>query len=223
MAVKCSCGIEHENWVPKERLGEVNTKRSEAETALASATTRTAELEAELATAKTDAASATELKTKLETLQASEAAWGVERSGLQAGVTENDGVKVARMFWDQVSETDRPEGGISAWLGQRDALPKAVQAYLPKAAPDGGAGGGGGAGTGGDGGDGGAGGAGGAGGDGGGLPKGNNHTIPGGGGGAGGSGFSAEQINKMTPTEYAANRDAILAAHDVPNDAKRSP
>ena len=69
-------------------------------------------------------------------LQEKESAWGMERELLKSGVIDDEAQEVARHFYAKIpapKEGSKPT--ISQWLANRDALPKAVQAYLPQAQP----------------------------------------------------------------------------------------
>lgn len=110
MPVACTnCGHEHNDWVPLTRLNEVLQQKNAAEQA---------------------AEAAEELKEQLEELQANGARWELEREIMRAGITDAEGIQFALMAWDLIAEDSRPEGGIAAWLAAREALPRAVQAYL---------------------------------------------------------------------------------------------
>ena len=138
-----SCGHEHTNWIPSSRLSQVVQARDEARG-------RAEAAEQRLAAAKTEAGekvSAAEQKlSEMETLlgasreemsrlvsehEKRSTQWGQEKAAYGAGISDAEGVDFARIAFQRVPESDRPEGGIAEWLTNRDALPKAVQAYLP--------------------------------------------------------------------------------------------
>ena len=138
-----SCGHEHTNWIPSSRLSQVVQARDEARGRAESAEQR-------LATAKTEAgakvSTAEQKMTEMEALlgasreeitrlvashQEASTMWGQEKAAYGAGISDAEGVDFARIAYQRVPESNRPEGGITEWLTNRDALPKAVQAYLP--------------------------------------------------------------------------------------------
>lgn len=67
------------------------------------------------------------------TLAQREQEWGQERELLRAGVLDSEAQEVARLFYGRLpADSSGAKPSISAWLAQREALPKAVQAYLPQ-------------------------------------------------------------------------------------------
>jgi hypothetical protein len=134
------------------------------------------------------------------TLAQREQEWGQERELLRAGVLDSEAQEVARLFYGRLpSDSNGAKPSISQWLSQREALPKAVQAYLPQAqaqapvqqtqvqqsqAP---------------------------------VQAAPPVQMPDANRGAGvspqaGSSFSPQAIKSMSPDEYARNRSAILAS-----------
>lgn len=69
-----------------------------------------------------------DLAKQLEALKGEQQSWGVERAFLQNGLIDQEGIDVARFAYDRMPADARPE--IGEWLQNRDALPRAVQAYL---------------------------------------------------------------------------------------------
>lgn len=67
---------------------------------------------------------------ELDAYRAREHEWAMEREIMGAGITDPEGIDFARMAWQRVEEGKRPDGGVSAWLADRDSLPRAVRAYL---------------------------------------------------------------------------------------------
>jgi len=66
-------------------------------------------------------------------LQEKESAWGMERELLRSGVLDAEAQEVARFFYSKVApDSEGKKPTMSGWLSQREALPKAVQAYLPQ-------------------------------------------------------------------------------------------
>lgn len=92
--------------------------------------TRIAELEAQLEGLKATATKAEQLAQQLEDMKLERAAW-------QAGVTDPEGIEVARLFHGKLPAKDRPS--LGDWLGQLKAdpstAPRALAAYLAPAAP----------------------------------------------------------------------------------------
>lgn len=89
---------------------------------------RIAELEAQLEGLKASASKAERLAKQLEELQVERAAW-------QAGVTDPEGIEVARLFWGKLPEKDRPALGdwLSGLKADPSTAPKALAAYLSAA------------------------------------------------------------------------------------------
>lgn len=156
------------------------------------------------ATADTLAAQLREAQQKHE---AERSAWGTERAIVGAGITDPEGVEFARLAYERMKPgEDGKKPSITDWLGQRDALPKAVRAYLSDGAAQQGQGGqqgqqGQGANAGGQVGQGQQGQGKG--------PAANGGVKPYSGAPAA---FTAEAVAKMTPEQYRASREAILAA-----------
>lgn len=94
---------------------------------------RVAELETQLAAGDTTklteqlAAAKDEIETKT-------AAWATEKALISAGITDPEGTAVTAFAYHRLPAEGRPE--LSAWLGNREGLPRAVQAYLPAPTPD---------------------------------------------------------------------------------------
>lgn len=86
---------------------------------------RIAELEAQLEAMKGAASKADRLAKQLEELQVERAAW-------QAGLTDSEGIEVARMFWGKLPEKDRPALGdwLSGLKADPSTAPRALAAYL---------------------------------------------------------------------------------------------
>lgn len=131
-------------------------------------------------------------------LQEKEQSWNQERELLRSGVLDPEAQEVARFFYSKVApDSEGKKPSISGWLANREALPKAVAAYLPQPqvqvqapAPQAGA-----------------------------APQAAPAPVrlPDSDRGAGaapqaGSSFSPTAIKSLTPQEYAASRAAILAS-----------
>ena len=111
----------------QERISKLTAARREAEA-------RASQLEERIAELAPAAKRLETLSTQLAEYQRREQAWTEERTILSSGISDPDGVDFARHAWSRLPDDKRPAGGIAEWLAQRDALPKAVQAYLPPAA-----------------------------------------------------------------------------------------
>jgi len=65
------------------------------------------------------------------TSKAEREALQVERAIIAAGITDAEGVEYVQHAYSRLPSDNRP--ALADWLGQRDALPRAVRAYLPEA------------------------------------------------------------------------------------------
>jgi TolA-binding protein len=65
------------------------------------------------------------------TSKAEREALQVERAIIAAGITDAEGVEYVQHAYSKLPSDNRP--ALADWLGQRDALPRAVRAYLPEA------------------------------------------------------------------------------------------
>lgn len=111
----------------------------------------------------------------------------VEREIAAAGITDAEGIEYVQHAYGRLPAEGKPP--LAEWLGNRDGLPKAVRAYLPEAAPAATATPAAPAPVA--------------------MPRSNAGTVaqaP-----AQANAFSAEAISRMTPAEFKANRDAIMA------------
>lgn len=57
----------------------------------------------------------------------------VEREIAAAGITDAEGIEYVQHAYGRLPADGKP--ALAEWLGNKDALPKAVRAYLPEAAP----------------------------------------------------------------------------------------
>ncbi len=116
---------------------ELSTVRADTARRLAELERSRAEWQAKL----TEAAEAAKaIETERATWTQTQQTWEAERAShaetlalVRAGVTDDEGAEFVRLAYQRVPADQRPAGGISEWLGNRDALPKAVQVYLPQA------------------------------------------------------------------------------------------
>lgn len=107
------------------RLEEAVTNADRAESA------ELTQLRAQLEEANTKLGT---LQQERDTLAGERDSWSQEREIMSAGITDPEGLEFTRLAWQRVPEDQRPkEGGLKAWLSDREKLPKAVQAYLPPA------------------------------------------------------------------------------------------
>lgn len=178
--------------IPYDRFSTVVSERNTLKD-------RVAELERQLQGAAEKAATADTLAGQLREAQAKHAAdseaWGLEKGILGAGITDPEGLDFARLAYQRVQPgADGKKPSITDWLAARDALPRAVLAYLPAQAQgqQGGA----------------------QGQQGQGQRTGNPPPNANAGTksytGSPGT-FTPEAISRMTPAEYKAAREAILA------------
>jgi hypothetical protein len=65
------------------------------------------------------------------TSKAEREALQVERAIIAAGITDAEGVEYVQHAYSKLPNDNRP--ALADWLSQRDALPRAVRAYLPEA------------------------------------------------------------------------------------------
>lgn len=217
MGAKCTeCGHEHADWIPKDRFDTVVDQRKQLKEQLETATAKVSELETELATKDKELGKLETLTTELESYKAKEQAWGLERAIVRSGITDDEGVRFTTLAWQSIPDDKKPEGGISAWLSDPDALPKGVRAYMPEPSSQGA-----GAAQGGEGSQAGQGAAGdGQGAQGGSTQTGQGkpHPRPNPGGhpdpkasGPSGPKFTGQQLRSMSDEEYLRHREAILA------------
>lgn len=80
---------------------------------------------------------ASKLQSKLDEAQATIAAHESERAGweehralAEAGLTDPEGIDLARAVWGRLPDERRPKGGLAEWVAS-DAAPRGVRAYLP--------------------------------------------------------------------------------------------
>lgn len=126
MAYECPhCSAEIADIVPKARLDKERAKRSAAEEAATAHEQAIAEWQAK---AEQGAAAAEELAA----YKSKEQAWTEERAIIGAGITDAEGIQMARLAWSAVPSDQRPEGGVAEWL---PSAPRGVRAYLPDAKP----------------------------------------------------------------------------------------
>lgn len=134
MAVKCgACGADNEGWIPKERLDKVSEQRRNLRDELANAQQALDDLRSETSTASAEVAAklshADTLQSRVAELEAERSGWATERALMAAGVTDEEGVGIARLLWDRMAEDDRP-ASVGDWL-KSDSVPLAIRAYLP--------------------------------------------------------------------------------------------
>lgn len=134
MAVKCgACGADNDGWIPKERLDKVSEQRRNLRDELASAQQALEDLQSETSTASAEVAAklshAETLQARVSELENERGGWATERALMAAGVTDEEGVGIARLLWDRMGEDDRP-ASVGDWL-RSDSVPLAIRAYLP--------------------------------------------------------------------------------------------
>lgn len=149
---------------------------------------RVAELEPAAAEVQSYRAQVEELK---GATKAEREALRIEREIYAAGITDAEGIEYVQHAYSKLKADDRP--ALGEWLGNKDALPRAVRAYLPEAAAPQAApvvdtrtk-----------------------------LPASSATALPSPSPGA--TAFSPERIMSMSPSEFRANLDAINAARGAP-------
>jgi len=105
--------------VPYSRFAQVNAKVTE--------------LSAATEAAKTEAAAAKAAAAEWEgRFAAASAEWGTERAIMQRGITDAEGLAVAKTLFGMVPAEARPADGIAGWLGAMTAetAPVALRGYL---------------------------------------------------------------------------------------------
>lgn len=123
--MKCECGVEHPDWVPKDRLSKVVQQRKDAEEARDAALSKVGELEA--AVSDVDG-----LRSQLEGLTAERDKLTTRAAIMQAGIVDPEGIEVVEALWGAKPADARPSEGLAGWLTSPDDLPRAVRAYLPQ-------------------------------------------------------------------------------------------
>jgi TolA-binding protein len=149
---------------------------------------RVAELEPAAAEVQSYRAQVEELK---GATKAEREALRIEREIYAAGITDAEGIEYVQHAYSKLKADERP--ALGEWLGNKDALPRAVRAYLPEAAAPQAApvvdtrtk-----------------------------LPASSATALPSPSPGA--TAFSPERIMSMSPSEFKANLDAIKAARGAP-------
>ena len=98
---------------------------------------RVKELEGRVAELAPQAEAATKYAAQLDEAKAmskaEREALAVERQLLAAGIADAEALESVQHAYSKLPTDGKPP--LSEWLGNRDALPKAVRAYLPEAAP----------------------------------------------------------------------------------------
>jgi len=149
---------------------------------------RVAELEPAAAEVQSYRAQVEELK---GATKAEREALRIEREIYAAGITDAEGIEYVQHAYSKLKADERP--ALGEWLGNKDALPRAVRAYLPEAAAPQAApvvdtrtk-----------------------------LPASSATALPSPSPGA--TAFSPQRIMSMSPSEFKANLDAIVAARAAP-------
>ena len=135
MPVDCSkCGHTHDDFVPLSRFNEANNAKGSLAKQLEDAKKSLADqaaLQAELETYKAKAASADTMQATIDDLQKQAAGFATEKVLLEQGITDPHGRRDVQAMWGAIPEAERPEGGLEAWLTNRDSLRPGVLAYLP--------------------------------------------------------------------------------------------
>lgn len=118
--------------VPKARLDEALKKRRESLARVQELEEQLADLEKKAATAETLAKQLEEERGRNATLSQE---WETERAVWAVGLTDTEGIEIARHLHSKLPEKDRPK--MADWLGNfktdPSKAPKALQPYLPQA------------------------------------------------------------------------------------------
>ena len=137
MPAQCTkCGEEHPDWVPASRVSTVTAQRRAAKEEAEALAAQVEALNEKVKASETAQATIDALTSQLGEWQSKEAAWSTEKAVMGAGIYDAEGVGVVSLLYGQVPADARPSGGIAEWLSNRDALPRAVRAYLPQPATD---------------------------------------------------------------------------------------
>lgn len=117
-------------------MNEEGTEAGGAEARIRQLIAEKKQLEAQLAEAREKGAAADKWQAKYEEAQASHKAEReaarLERDMLAAGLTDSEGIDFALTAYNKLPAEGRPP--IGEWLSNRDALPRAVKAYLSEPA-----------------------------------------------------------------------------------------
>lgn len=170
-----------------------NTTPASGRAALQAAQARVAELEAQVKDWAPKVGQFDALQAQFDQARADwaqrEAGWGTERAVLRAGIMDPEAVEIVTLLYGKVQAPGEGQvkPSLPEWLGARDALPKAIQAYLPvsgekpQEAPKAPV-----------------------------VPNPNRGAT--GTGAPGGGSFTPQALNSMGPEAYRANREAVLAS-----------
>lgn len=113
------------------RIERLSRQLSEARAAVADRDRRLEEAGVAAKDLDRAAKEAAKVLAERDALLAERAAWTDERAIVAAGITEPEGIDLARLAYGRLAPEARPKGGLAEWLGARDTLPKGVAAYLP--------------------------------------------------------------------------------------------
>jgi hypothetical protein len=120
--------------VPYERFQQATAGRREALSRVAELEDQVRALQGKAGTAETLAASLRDMEAKYQTVQTE---WQTERALYAAGLTDPDGIEVARMFYAKLDAKERP--ALPEWIkgikADPSTAPRALQAYLGQAEP----------------------------------------------------------------------------------------
>lgn len=115
--------------IPYDRFQAVVADRNDLKGKLEEMGRQVQSLTEKAATADTLAAQFREAQAALAKERES---WGMERAIIGAGISDPEGVDFTRLAYERVKpDAAGKKPSITDWLGQRDALPKAIQAYMP--------------------------------------------------------------------------------------------
>lgn len=117
--------------------GAPTETQNAAEARIRQLVARVKELEGKVAELAPQAEAAGKYQSQLDemksTSKAEREALRIEREILSAGILDAEGVEYVQHAYSKLPADSRPT--LTEWLGNREALPKAVRAYLAEAAP----------------------------------------------------------------------------------------
>jgi hypothetical protein len=116
--------------VPYARLQRVTEQRRALKAQLAEAQAKIDELEDAATGFAKQVKQFESVQAELDGLKGERESWAAERSLVGAGMTDPEGIDLAKLAYSRLKPEDRPKGGIGEWL-KGDSVPKGVRSYLP--------------------------------------------------------------------------------------------
>ncbi len=118
----------------EKRLARVAAQRRDLRKQLDEAHSKIEELEDAAAAFAKQAKQFESVQAELDGLKSERDGWSTEKALVAAGLTDPEGIDLAKLAYGRIKPEDRPKGGISEWL-KGDGVPKGVKSYLPAADP----------------------------------------------------------------------------------------